>query len=63
MNTSTVMQQSAAVNPKRVTGVAWAWGFEDGANGKSVYTGYHLFVGRKLSEYRRGWAEGRRNRR
>lgn len=50
----------SAVQPKVITGTPWAWGFEDGAKGQSVYTGYHLFAGPKLTEYRKGWAEGKR---
>ncbi len=37
----------------------FAWGFADGAHGKSVYAGYCLFIGAKLAEYQRGWAAGR----
>lgn len=48
-----------AVRAKVVTGVPWAWGFEDGAKGKSFYTGYHLFAGAKLAQYKAGWREGR----
>lgn len=44
----------------QISGVPWAWGFEDGAQGKSIYTGYHLFTGKKLVEYKRGWGAGRR---
>jgi len=56
-NTTAVQPQSFV---KVITGTPWAWGFEDAAKGKSVYTGYHLFVGAKLSEYKRGWSEGRK---
>lgn len=45
---------------KVITGVAWAWGFEDASKGKSVYEGYHLFAGAKLSQYKAGWREGRK---
>lgn len=56
-STTTVQPQSFA---KVITSTAWAWGFEDGAKGKSFYTGYHLFAGAKLSQYKRGWCEGRK---
>ena len=36
----------------------FAWGFRDGCHGESVYTGYHLFIGSQLTEYKRGWAAG-----
>ena len=43
-----------------ITGVPWAWGFEDGAKGESIYTGYHLFTGAQLTEYKCGWQAGQR---
>ena len=49
--------------PKVITGVPWAWGFEDGAKGESIYAGYHLFAGAKLAQYKRGWREGRKSKR
>lgn len=63
MNTTILTQQSANVkpSPKVIPSIAWAWGFEDGAQRKSIYTGYHLFAGVKLGEYKRGWAEGKRS--
>jgi len=62
MNTSTLVQTNANVKPQptMIPSVAWAWGFEDGAKGESVYSGYHLFAGRKLTEYKQGWAAGRK---
>ena len=62
MNSQIVNQQNVNVKPQPqvITGVAWAWGFEDGAKGVTVYNGYHLFVGAKLSEYKQGWAQGRK---
>lgn len=50
----------SANQPKVITGTPWAWGFEDGAKGNSFYTGYHLFTGAKLSQYKAGWREGRK---
>lgn len=63
MNTTILTQSTAKVKPqpKVIPSLAWAWGFEDGAQRKSIYTGYHIFAGVKLSEYKRGWVEGRRN--
>lgn len=58
--TMIVTQTTTATQPKVIPSTAWAWGFEDGAQRKSIYTGYHLFAGAKLSEYKRGWAEGRK---
>lgn len=55
-------QQTVKAQPKVISGVAWAWGFEDGAKGVTVYNGYHLFAGAKLSEYKQGWAAGRKAR-
>lgn len=52
--------QATQVKPKAITGTPWAWGFEDGSLGKSVYAGYHLFSGKKLVEYKRGWSEARK---
>lgn len=62
MNTSTLVQTIANVKPQptMIPSVAWAWGFEDGAKGVTVYNGYHLFVGRKLTQYKQGWAQGRK---
>lgn len=64
MNTQIVTQNQQQVNvqPQVIGGVPWAWGFEDGAKGVTVYNGYHLFVGAKLSEYKAGWAQGRKAR-
>lgn len=62
MNTNSLAQPAHNVQPKLIPSTAWAWGFEDGAKGVTVYAGYHLFAGRKLSEYRRGWNEGRKAR-
>ncbi len=50
----------ATVKPKLITGIPYAWGFQDGAQGKSEFTGYHLFAGRKLTQYQQGWREGKR---
>lgn len=62
MNSTIVTQNQPQVNAKPITvkSIAWAWGFEDGAKGVTVYTGYHLFAGVKLSEYKQGWAQGRK---
>lgn len=46
--------------PKVIPSIAWAWGFEDGSKGVTVYNGYHLFAGKKLSQYKAGWREGKR---
>lgn len=64
MNTQIVNQQNVNVKlqPKVITGTPWAWGFEDGAKGVTFYNGYHLFTGAKLSEYKQGWAQGRKAR-
>lgn len=62
MNTQIVTQNPQNVQPKVITGTPWAWGFEDGAEGVTIYNGYHLFVGRKLTEYKQGWAQGRKAR-
>jgi hypothetical protein len=56
-STTAVQPQSFA---KVITGTPWAWGFEDGAKGNSVYAGYHIYTGSKLVEYKRGWSEGRK---
>lgn len=62
MNSTIVTQPTATVKaqPKVITSTAWAWGFEDGAKGVTVYNGYHLFAGVRLGEYKRGWSEGRK---
>lgn len=62
MNSKIVTQNQPQVNvqPKVITGTPWAWGFEDGAKGVTVYNGYHLFVGAKLGQYKQGWAQGRK---
>lgn len=64
MNAAIVTQNQPQVNvqPKVITGTPWAWGFEDGAQNKSIYSGYYLFCGRKLTEYKQGWAQGRKAR-
>lgn len=64
MNDNTVNQNQPTVNAKpiTITSTAWAWGFEDGAQNVTVYNGYHFFAGAKLTEYKRGWAEGRKAR-
>lgn len=62
MTSSMVTQNQQNVQPKVIAGVPWAWGFEDGAKGVTVYNGYYLFVGRKLTEYKQGWAAGRKAR-
>ncbi len=57
MQTS-VVQQAVNVKPIFIT-LAFAWGFEDGAQGKSEYEGYQYFVGPLLSEYRKGHQAGK----
>ena len=44
--------------PKVITGLPWALGFEDGARGRSHLVGVEIYTGRQLREYRRGWSEG-----
>lgn len=58
MNAMIVTRPTTTPQPKRITSTAWAWGFEDACQGKSIYMGYHLFCGAKLAEYKQGWAEG-----
>lgn len=48
----------SVVQPKVITGLPWAYGFEDGAQGRSHLNGVDLFAGAQLREYRRGWSEG-----
>ena len=47
---------------KTLVSTAWAWGFEDGARGESVYEGlnYWTLGSRKFAEYEAGHKEGRR---
>lgn len=62
MNTSTLVQTNVNVKPQptMIPSVAWAWGFEDGSANRSIYTGYHLFCGQRLTQYKAGWMEGQR---
>lgn len=53
-------QATQTAKPKMIAGTPWAWGFEDGSKGVTVYAGYHLFTGKKLVEYKRGWQEARK---
>ena len=47
--------------PIVITGVPFAWGFQDGAKGESEFTGYDYFSsGPKLAQYREGWKHGQR---
>lgn len=62
MNSQIVNQQNVNVKPIAITSTAWAWGFEDGAKGVTIYNGYHLFVGAKLGQYKQGWTAGRKAR-
>lgn len=54
----TVSQATSTVKPIAVD-LPYAWGFEDGAQGKSFYTGYDYFAGEKLVSYKTGWHAGR----
>jgi hypothetical protein len=56
---STLQQTESTVKPIEVTGVAFALGMEDGANGVSQYEGYMFFVGPILAEYMRGHQHGK----
>jgi len=56
---NTVTQTAVVAKPIVVTSEAWAWGFEDGATGKSEFEAYGLFVGEKLADYLAGWQQGR----
>jgi hypothetical protein len=62
MNEQIVNQTQSNVNvqTKVIGGAPWAFGFQDGANNVTVYTGYHLFTGSKLAQYKAGWREGQR---
>lgn len=52
--------QATQAKPKPVSGVAWSMGFEDGQAGKSIYSGYHIFSGKKLVDYKAGWQAARK---
>lgn len=58
MNATIVTRPTTTPQPKIIPGTPWAWGFEDGARGRSIYLGYHLFCGAKLAQYKAGWVEG-----
>src|SRR5689334_11179208 len=38
---------------------AWAWGFEDGYQGRNEFTAYDRFCGQCVKEYLEGWRHGR----
>ena len=52
-----VAQAATSVKPIYVT-LPFAWGFEDGAQGHSLYAGYTLFCGQKFLQYEQGWKAG-----
>ncbi len=52
MNTAIVKQQAQPCK------TPWQLGFEDASVGNSIWFGYHMFLGDRLVEYKRGWFEG-----
>lgn len=53
------MSNTTQAAPNVITGTPWAWGFEDGAQGRSLYDGYNVFCGCKFLQYEAGWNAGR----
>lgn len=55
----TVSQTAVAVKTFVLVTLPFAWGLQDGAQGKSEYTGWELFIGPRLTQYRKGWKAGK----
>jgi hypothetical protein len=53
------VQQTVSIRKPILVTLAMAWGFEDGAQGRSEYEGYQYFAGELLGEYRTGHQAGK----
>lgn len=54
-----ILSQDVKLQPIKVEGLPWAWGFECAILGGSLYDGYQFWCGASFLQWERGFLAGR----